>query len=42
MTPILLAVVLAISSGEIQNPNIDMPGYLRVAHEAAAYRQTRR
>src|ERR1041385_8818444 len=42
MTPILLAVVLAISSGEIENPNIDMPGYLRVAHEAAAYRQTRR
>ena len=39
MTPILLAVVLAIS-GEIDNPNIDMPGYLRAAHEAAAYRQT--
>src|ERR1043166_83364 len=41
MTPLLLAVVLALS-GEIDNPNIDMPGYLRVAHEAAPYRQTRR
>jgi len=41
MTPILLAVVLAIS-GEIDNPNIDMPGYLRVARETAAYRQTHR
>lgn len=41
MTHILFAVVLAIS-GEIDNPNIDMPGYLHVAREAAAYRQTRR
>src|SRR4051794_27831590 len=41
LSPILLAVVLAIS-GEIDNPNIDMAGYLRVAEEAAAVRQTHR
>jgi hypothetical protein len=41
LSPILLAVVLAIS-GEIDNPNIDMAGYLRVAQEAAAVRQTHR
>jgi phage shock protein E len=39
MSHVLLAIVLAIS-GEIDNPNIDMPGYLRVAHEAAAVRQS--
>jgi len=39
MSHVLLVIVLAIS-GEIDNPNIDMPGYLRVAHEAAAVRQS--
>src|SRR2546428_91706 len=34
---ILLAVVLTI-----QNPAIDMPGYLAVAKEAAVYRESRR
>jgi rhodanese-related sulfurtransferase len=34
---ILLAALLAI-----QNPSIDMPGYLAVAKEAAAYREARR
>lgn len=34
---ILLAAFLAI-----QNPSIDMPGYLAVAKEAAAYREARR
>jgi hypothetical protein len=41
MSHVLLAIVLAVS-GEISNPNIDMPGYLRVAHEAAVYRVDRR
>ena len=41
MSHVLLAIVLAVT-GEISNPNIDMPGYLRVAHEAAAYRVDRR
>ena len=39
MSHMLLMIVLAIS-GENDNPNIDMPGYLRVAHEAAAVRQS--
>lgn len=39
MNHVLLAIVLAFT-GEIDNPNIDMPGYLRVAHEAAAVRQS--
>lgn len=42
MSPLLLAVVLALSSGEIDNPNIDMAAYLRVAQEAAVYRVDRR
>jgi phage shock protein E len=39
MSHVLLVMLLAIS-GEIDNPNIDMPGYLRVAHEAAAVRKS--
>ena len=34
--------LIFLLAGEIPNPNIDMPGYLRVAHDAAAYRQLRR
>lgn len=41
LTPILFAAILAIS-GDTDNPNIDMPGYLRVAQEAAVYRDARR
>jgi len=39
MSHVLLVMLLAIS-GEIDNPNIDMPGYLRVAHEAADIRKS--
>jgi len=38
----LFLLLLLASSPEIDNPNIDMPGYLRVAHEAAVYRADRR
>jgi hypothetical protein len=38
----LLFLLLAANRPEIPNPNIDMPGYLRVAHEAAEYRTLRR
>jgi len=37
-----MLVLLALLLAEIPNPAIDMPGYLRVAHEAAAVRQTHR
>jgi hypothetical protein len=37
-----LFLILLASRAEIDNPSIDMAGYLRVAHEAAEYRQTRR
>jgi len=33
---------LLLAANEIPNPNIDMQGYLRVAHDAAGYRQLRR
>jgi rhodanese-related sulfurtransferase len=36
----LLALVLSATA--ISNPQIDMDGYLRLANEAAAYRETRR
>jgi len=39
MSHVLLVMLLAFS-GEIDNPNIDMPGYLRVAHEAADIRKS--
>jgi hypothetical protein len=35
----MIALVLAVA---LQNPAIDMKGYLAVANEAAAYRETRR
>src|SRR4029077_6100014 len=35
----MLAFLFAVA---IQNPSIDMPGYLAVAKEAAAYRETHR
>ena len=38
----LLFLLLAANRPEIPNPNIDMPGYLYVAHEAAEYRVARR
>ncbi|HKS23619.1 MAG TPA: rhodanese-like domain-containing protein [Thermoanaerobaculia bacterium] len=38
----LLFLLLAANRPEIPNPNIDMPGYLRVAHEAAEHRTTLR
>lgn len=38
----LFLLLLLTNSPEIDNPNIDMPGYLRVAHEAAVYRADRR
>jgi hypothetical protein len=38
----LLFLLLAANRPEIPNPNIDMPGYLRVAHEAAEYRTSHR
>jgi Rhodanese-like domain len=38
----LLFLLLAANRPEIPNPNIDMPGYLRIAHEAADYRTARR
>ncbi|HEV2721187.1 MAG TPA: rhodanese-like domain-containing protein [Thermoanaerobaculia bacterium] len=37
----MLLLILLLAT-EIPNPNIDMPGYLRVAHEAAEYRANRR
>src|ERR1051325_10230793 len=37
-----LFLLLAANRPEIPNPNIDMPGYLSVAHEAAEYRVARR
>lgn len=37
-----LFLLLAANKPEIPNPNIDMPGYLHVAHEAAEYRVTHR
>jgi phage shock protein E len=36
----MLFLLFLLATGD--NPNIDMPGYLRVAHEAAEYRATRR
>jgi len=39
---LFLFLLLLASSPKLDNPNIDMPGYLRVAHEAAEYRATRR
>jgi hypothetical protein len=38
----LLFLLLAANRPEIANPNIDMAGYLRVAHEAAEYRTSHR
>src|ERR1043165_9838228 len=38
----LLFLLLAANRPEIPNPNIDMPGYLRVAQEAAEHRTLRR
>ena len=34
--------LIFLLASEIPNPNIDMPGYLRVAHQAASFRQLRR
>ncbi len=42
---LVLIAVLALTGpafADPNNPNIDMPGYLKVAAEAAAYRQSRR
>jgi len=36
---VIAALLLSFA---IQNPSIDMDGYLRVAHEAAKYRESRR
>ena len=36
------ALALIFAASTIQNPAIDMPGYLKVAEEAAAYRTTHR
>ena len=38
----MLFLVLLLAATEIPNPNIDMPGYLRLAREAAEYRANRR
>jgi phage shock protein E len=38
----MISVLLLVLFAEIANPAIDMPGYLRVAQEAAAVRQTHR
>ena len=37
-----MLVLLVLLLAEIPNPAIDMPGYLRIAHEAAVVRQTHR
>ena len=43
MRALLLICCLGVSTAQAQdNPAIDMPGYLRVAGEAAAHRATRR
>jgi hypothetical protein len=45
IVPFLLVLVAFAGAGEkteVANPAIDMPGYLRVAQEAAKYRESRR
>jgi hypothetical protein len=39
---VCLATLASAQKSEIKNPAIDMDGYLRMANEAAAYRESRR